>query len=101
MTTVIVHQPENAPVAITIPSEYNPFGLSIEEIAEHGVPTGTPFWIIDSSALPSDRSFRAAWELDVESMGTPSGVGNPDKINQKIASLIEEARNALVSGEEQ
>lgn len=99
MTTVIVHQPENAPVAITIPSEYNPFGLSIEEIAEQGVPTGTPFWIIDSSAFPSDRSFRAAWELDVESMGAPSGYGNPDKINQKILDIIEKEKNALLTSE--
>lgn len=99
MTTVVVFQLDNQPVSIVRPTSYNPFKLTIEEIGEQAVPAGVPFWIIDSSAFPADRSFRAAWELDVESMGAPSGYGNPDKINQKILDIIEKEKNALLNSE--
>lgn len=101
MTTVVVFQLDGQPVSIVIPTSYNPFKLTIEEIGEQAVPAGVPFWVVDSGSLPADRTFRDAWVLDTDLLGAASGVGNPDKINQKIASLIEEARNALVSGEEQ
>ena len=36
--------------------------LSIEEIAAKDVPAGKPYKIVDVSDIPSDRTFRNAWE---------------------------------------
>jgi len=37
-------------------------GLSIEEIAAKDVPAGKPFKIVDGADIPTDRTFRNAWE---------------------------------------
>ena len=47
-------------VAIIVPALE--CGLTIEEIAAKDVPAGTPYKIIDASEIPSDRTFRNAWE---------------------------------------
>ena len=44
-------------------------------IAAKDVPQGVPFWIVGADTIPTDRTFRDAWELDVVSMGEPSGFG--------------------------
>jgi hypothetical protein len=36
--------------------------MTIEEIAAKDVPAGKPFKIVDVSDIPSDRTFRNAWE---------------------------------------
>jgi len=38
-------------------------GLSIEEIAAKDVPAGKPYKIVDVADIPSDRTFRNAWEF--------------------------------------
>jgi hypothetical protein len=37
-------------------------GLTIEEIAAKDVPEGKPYKIVDVADIPSDRTFRDAWE---------------------------------------
>jgi uncharacterized protein (DUF4213/DUF364 family) len=37
-------------------------GLTIEEIAAKDVPAGKPYKIVDVADIPSDRTFRNAWE---------------------------------------
>jgi hypothetical protein len=37
-------------------------GLTLEEIIAKDVPAGKPHKIIDASEIPSDRTFRNAWE---------------------------------------
>jgi hypothetical protein len=37
-------------------------GLTIEEIAAKDVPAGKPYKIVDASDIPTDRTFRNAWE---------------------------------------
>ena len=34
----------------------------------------TPYWIVEDSVIPENRTFRSAWELD-ESLGEPNGFG--------------------------
>lgn len=51
--------PTDEGVAIIIPADC---GLTIEEIAAKDVPAGKPFEIVDVSEIPSDRTFRGAWE---------------------------------------
>lgn len=72
MSQRIVYQLPAQPVAIMTPGDC---GLSIEQIGQKDVPQGVPFWIVPADSIPSDRTFRDAWELDVASMGEPSGFG--------------------------
>lgn len=47
-------------VAIIIPAPG--CGLTIEEIAAKDVPAGVQYKIVDVSEIPTDRTFRDAWE---------------------------------------
>ena len=60
---IIYPTPEGG-VAIIIPA--HECGLTIEQIAAKDVPAGVPFRIIDVSKVPSDRTFRNAWEFSAE-----------------------------------
>jgi hypothetical protein len=61
MNQRIIYPTEDGGVAIIIPAP--DCGLSIEEIAKKDVPQGKPFQIVDVSDIPSDRTFRNAWEF--------------------------------------
>jgi hypothetical protein len=47
--------------------------LSVEETAKKDVPTGLPYKIVDVSEIPSDRTFRNAWDIDQAELA--DGVG--------------------------
>lgn len=68
----IVYQEVNGPVVVLEPCQC---GLTIEQIAGKDVPKGVPFWVISTSDIPTDRTFRDAWELDVIALGKPTGFG--------------------------
>jgi len=38
-------------------------------------PEGLPFWITEDSEIPTDRTFRDAWEVP-EEWGEPDGYGS-------------------------
>jgi len=59
MTQRIIYPTDDGGVAIIIPSDC---GLTIEQIAAKDVPTGKPYKIVDVSDIPTDRTFRNAWE---------------------------------------
>ena len=46
--------------------------LPLEEVALKDVPAGTPYLIVEDDVIPSDRSFRNAWEAD---FSNPDGHG--------------------------
>jgi hypothetical protein len=56
---IIYPTPEGG-VAIIIPAP--DCGLTIEQIAAKDVPAGVPYSIVNASDIPSDRTFRNAWE---------------------------------------
>ena len=60
MNQRIIYPTAENGVAIIIPA--SECGLTIDEIAIKDVPAGKPFKIVDVSEIPSDRTFRAAWE---------------------------------------
>lgn len=66
----IIYQTDEGGVAVIVPADC---GLTIEEIAAKDVPTGKPYKIVDVSDIPSDRSFRSAWEVDEATL--TDGVG--------------------------
>ncbi len=61
--------PNETGISILIPTDC---GLSIEQIAVKDVPAGLPYLIVDAEQVPSDRTFRNAWEADFSS---PDGFG--------------------------
>jgi hypothetical protein len=56
----IIYPTDDGGVAVIIPAP--DCGLTIEQIAAKDVPAGKPFKIVDVSEIPSDRTFRGAWE---------------------------------------
>jgi len=60
MNQRIIYPTDDGGVAIIIPAE--DCGLSIEEIAAKDVPQGKPYKIVDVADIPTDRTFRNAWE---------------------------------------
>jgi hypothetical protein len=62
MTSRIIYPTDNGGVAIIIPAPEALETMTIEEIATKDVPTGKPYKIVDISEIPTDRTFRNAWE---------------------------------------
>lgn len=60
MNKRILYPTDDGGVAILVPAP--DCGLTIEEIAAKDVPEGKPFKIVDAADVPTDRTFRAAWE---------------------------------------
>lgn len=60
MNQRIIYPTEDGGVAIIIPAVE--CGLTIEEIAQKDVPEGKPYKIVDTDTIPSDRTFRGAWQ---------------------------------------
>jgi hypothetical protein len=60
MNKLIIYPSDAGGVAIVVPA--GDCGLTIEEIAAKDVPIGKPYKIVDASDIPTDRTFRNAWE---------------------------------------
>ena len=60
MNQLIIYPNDNSGVSILTPAP--DCGLTIEEIAAKDVPTGKPYKIVDVADIPTDRTFRNAWE---------------------------------------
>lgn len=68
-----------------IDSVVEQYGLTV--LAAKDVPEGLPFWIVEDSEIPTDRTFRDAWEIP-EEWGEPDGYGSE-------FSTFKEVLNAL------
>jgi hypothetical protein len=64
MTKRIIYQNDDGGVAIIIPTSEVLEQHTIEEVALKDVPAGKPFKIVDVNTIPTDRTFRNAWEVD-------------------------------------
>jgi hypothetical protein len=64
MNQVIVFQNDEGGVAVIIPTDEALQSHTIQEIAEKDVPAGKPYKIVSVDDIPSDRTFRNAWEAD-------------------------------------
>ena len=62
MNSRIIYPTDDGGVAIIIPTPEALETMTIEEIAAKGVPAGKEFKIVDISDIPTDRTFRDAWE---------------------------------------
>ena len=60
MNSRIIYQTNEGGVAIIVPADC---GLTIEQIAAKDVPAGKPYQIVDVADIPTERTFRNAWEM--------------------------------------
>jgi hypothetical protein len=60
MNKRIIYQNDEGGISIIVPADC---GLTIEEIAAKDVPQGIPYKIVDVADIPTDRTFRNAWEF--------------------------------------
>jgi hypothetical protein len=60
MNSRILYPTDDGGVAIIVPAAE--CGLTIEQIAAKDVPANRPYKIVDVADVPTDRTFRNAWE---------------------------------------
>lgn len=70
----IIFKNEDNSIGIITPTDEALSFATIEQIAEKDVPHNLPYWIVEDSVIPTDRTFRSAWEIN-EAMGEPDGFG--------------------------
>ena len=70
----IIFKNEDNSIGIITPTDEALSFATIEQIAEKDCPYNLPYWIVDDSTIPTDRTFRSAWEID-ENFGKPDGFG--------------------------
>lgn len=64
MNPRIIYQTDEGGLAVIVPTPEALSQHDILSIALKDVPSGKPFKIVDASDIPSDRTFRNAWEVD-------------------------------------
>jgi hypothetical protein len=58
----IIYNQDNGVVAVIIPTPEALEKYGIQAIAIKDVPAGKPYKIVDVADIPTDRTFRNAWE---------------------------------------
>ena len=86
MTQRIIYTNEEGGLCVIVPAPEAMEQYGIEAIAFKDVPTGRPFKIINTEDVPTDRTFRAAWEVD-EALLT-DGVGAE---SNEFPAVVQEA----------
>lgn len=79
----IIYKTPDGGVAIIVPSQEALDLYGIEAIALKDVPHGLAFKIVDTTDIPSDRTFRGAWEVDAASL--TDGVGSESNSFPEVA----------------
>ena len=64
----ILFQNSDGGLSVIHPTSATP----VEDLCHKCVPAGTPYLIVEDDVIPSDRSFRNAWEAD---FSNPDGYG--------------------------
>ena len=64
----IIYPNDNGGVAVLIPTGE----IEFAEVARKDVPAGKPYKIVNVADIPTDRTFRNAWEAD---FSNPDGYG--------------------------
>ena len=62
MNQRIIYSNDDGGVSIIIPAPEYLAEHTIEELAAKDVPAGKPYKIVDVADIPTDRTFRNAWE---------------------------------------
>lgn len=60
----IIYPNGHGGMAIIHPTQEALSSMTIHEIARKDVPTGIPYKVVNDGEIPTDRTFRDAWEID-------------------------------------
>jgi len=97
MNQRIIFKNDNGGVAVIIPAPKSLQTRTIQEIAVKDVPAGKPYKIVNESDIPSDRTFRGAWEADeadlTDGFGGEYDVFNDDPSHPDYVALENEVNN--------
>jgi len=74
MSQKIIYQTPEGGVAVIHPTAEALAKYTINQIAKKDVPAGLAYKIVDVADIPSDRTFRNAWEVDPTTLN--DGVGS-------------------------
>lgn len=69
----VVFQNDGGGVSVIVPPHDADCDLTLQQIAERSVPSGRPYKIVDVADIPTDRTDRAAWTVNVADL--TDGVG--------------------------
>ena len=70
----IIFKNQDHSIGIITPTDEALSFATIEQIAEKDCPHNLPYWIVEDLVIPTDRTFRSAWEIN-ETLGSPDGFG--------------------------
>ena len=70
----IIFKNKDNSIGIITPTDEALSFATVIQVAEKDVPHDLPYWMVEDSIIPEDRTFRSAWEID-ESLGSPDGFG--------------------------
>ena len=70
----IIFKNKDNSIGIITPTDEALSFATIEQIAEKDCPYNLPYWIVEDSVIPENRTFRSAWEID-ENFVEPTGFG--------------------------
>ncbi len=88
---LIIFKNEDNSIGIVVPTNETLLIYSLKIVALKDVPSGLPFWMVEGSEIPSDRTFRDAWEIS-ETMREPDGYGSPfNTFSEILENEIEDA----------
>lgn len=90
----IIYQRADGGCAVVIPSPEALRTRTIEDIARETVPSGMPYAIVPVEAIPSERTYRQAWTLDV---GTGTIRHNMPKAREIHKDLLRRRRAPLLA----
>ena len=71
----IVYKNEDNTICVVVASHESLKAHTLDDLAKKDVPDGLPYWIVDETEFPTDRTFRNAWEIQ-EDWGPPDGYGS-------------------------
>ena len=77
----ILFQNKEGGLSIVMPTGVTP----VEDLCHKCIPAGTPYLIVEDDVIPSDRSFRNAWEADF-SNPTGTSIGREAWLAQQEVS---------------
>jgi len=88
----IIYKNLDSSIAIITPTQEALSFASLAQIAEKDVPYSLPYWIVEDSIIPTDRTDRNRWTLDTY-VGNPHGFGGES--NEFDAELLAKYRGEL------
>jgi hypothetical protein len=66
----IIYPAPDGGIAVVIPAQ--DCSLTVDQIAQKDVPAGVPYLLVTADDIPTDRTFRDAWDAD---FSQPDGQG--------------------------